>query len=353
MLNILDFGAVPDGSTDNTACIQAALDEGGKRRSTVFVPDGHYLTSTLRIPSHSGLVGNPAWGFRDHGGSILELNDPTAECLIDISQTTGPTLVGLSLSGKLLGEEIHGVALNHEEFAGYGGETTARIESCRIDSFTGHGVYLNRAWCFSIRHCMITNNRGDGIWLRGWDGFILDNWLTGNGRAGFGAYEENASVTVTANRFEWNHGAGIEIHGGDHYSITGNFFDRHGGPGIDLTDRRGVAASQISVVGNILYRNGKPERCGNQPYDSSHLRCRNVTGIVISGNVCEAARDDPNSNSSDGYSPEWGIVIGELENAIIKDNVLHQGYLKQLLVDLGNHRGEVIVKDNIGSRHVG
>lgn len=58
--------------------------------------------------------------------------------------------------------------LDQDQFDGHGGETTMRIERCRITNFTGHGVYLNRVWCFSIRHCMIAGNGGDGIlatWL--------------------------------------------------------------------------------------------------------------------------------------------------------------------------------------------
>lgn len=353
MLNIRDYGAVPDGKTDNTKAIQSALDDAAATRSNVYVPDGCYLTSTLVMHSYTGLVGNPAWGFRDVGGSILKLNNADTDCLIDISMTQGVNINGLSLDGGKLGKNIHGVNLNQETYGSWGQEATSCIERCRIDSFSGCGVYLRRVWCFSIRHSMISHNGGDGVWLQGWDGFIMDNWLTGNGRAGFGAYEENASVTFTANRVEWNHSAGMEIRGGDHYNITGNFFDRSGGPAIDIKERAGVRASQISVSGNILYRNGKPSRCGNLPYDSSHIRCRRARGIVISGNIAEVAADDPNSAETDAASPDTGIVIGELENAIIKDNIFDRGYKRDMLVDLGGHGNNVIVKDNIGSPHPG
>lgn len=353
MLNILDYGVVADGQTDNTRAIQAALDDAGKQRSTVYVPDGRFRTGQLKMHPFTGLAGNPAWGFRDVGGSVLELIDPKASCLIDVSWAAGANINGLSLCGGELGEGAHGVMLDQDSYGDWGGEATLSIERCRIDGFTGCGVYLRRVWCFSIRHCMISHNGGDGVWLRGWDGFVMDNWLTGNSRAGFGAYEENASVTFTANRVEWNHGAGLEIHGGDHYNITGNFFDRSGGPAIDLKDRAGVPASQMTVTGNIFYRNGKPSRCGEQPYDSSQLRCRKARGVVISANVAEVAADDPNSAETDLTSPEFGIVIGELENCIVKDNVLDRGYKRELLVDLGGHSGQVIVKDNIGSPHLG
>ncbi|WP_309396056.1 right-handed parallel beta-helix repeat-containing protein [Cerasicoccus maritimus] len=353
MLNILDFGAVGDGKTDNTRAIQAALDKAGESRTTVYVPDGRFCTGALRMRPFTGLVGNPAWGFRDVGGSILELIDPKANCLIDISHAGGININGLSLNGGELGEGVHGIKLEQPDYGGYGQEATICIERCRVDGFTGHGLFFKRIWCFSVRHCMISHNRGDGIWLRGWDGFIMDNWLTGNGKAGFGAYEENASVTFTANRIEWNYGPGMTIEGGDHYNITGNFFDRSGGPAIDIKDRDGVPSSQLTLTGNIFYRNGKPSRCGNLPYDSSHLRIIKSRGIVISSNVAEVSADDPNSESRDASSPDYGLVIGELESAIIKDNVFDRGYKKELLVDLGKHGTNVVLKDNIGCIHPG
>ena len=51
MNNILDFGAVGDGVTMNTAAIQRAIDMGG----TVYVPSGVFVTGTLYLKSHGGL----------------------------------------------------------------------------------------------------------------------------------------------------------------------------------------------------------------------------------------------------------------------------------------------------------
>ncbi len=349
MLNILDYGAVGDGATDCTRAIQRALDAAAVRRATVFVPDGVYLTSTLRLPPYTGLTGNPLWGFRAVGGSVLKLNDPHAPCLIDLTNGQGATLNGLSLDGGELGKNVHGVMVNNAEYGGHGEENTFRIERCRIDSFSGHGAFLNRVWCYSIRHCMISHSGGDGIHLQGWDAFILDNWLTGNAGAGLAAREKSASVTFTANRVEWNFGAGIEVCGGDHFIINGNFFDRQGGPGIDLKIRAGTPTSQVTANNNVFYRNGKPERCGTGPYDSSQIRCTDVHGLVLTGNLCEVGRDDPNAGPSENFSPDYGIVYGGLEAAIIKDNVLLKGFKKEMLIDLGNNGDQVIVKDNIGT----
>jgi hypothetical protein len=49
------------------------------------------------------------------------------------------------------------------------------------------------------------------------------------------------------------------------------------------------------------------------------------------------------------YSPDFGIVMKKLESCVIKDNVQHNGAIKELMVDLGDHGEGVIIKDNVGS----
>jgi hypothetical protein len=44
-----------------------------------------------------------------------------------------------------------------------------------------------------------------------------------------------------------------------------------------------------------------------------------------------------------------GIVYEGLENCVLKDNVLHNASLRELLRDLGSHGEGLIVKDNPGS----
>ena len=51
MKNIIDFGAVGDGVTDNTAAIQKAIDAGG----VVYVPAGTFVTGTIYLRSNGGL----------------------------------------------------------------------------------------------------------------------------------------------------------------------------------------------------------------------------------------------------------------------------------------------------------
>ena len=371
MIDICNLGALGDGRTDNTCVLQKAIDIAAETQATLYVPEGVFLTDTLHFHPHVGMVGSPTWGYADSGGSVLRLNNEAAVCLIDITDATDVTLNGLCLDGGHLGTAIHGILADNpeyfpkdtsevtelcnktsEDFVDYSGAAsegvdTPLIERCRISHFSGDGIRLKRIWAFRIRHCLSMGNGGNGVWVRGFDGWLLDNSLCLNGEAGYGAYEENASVTMTGNRIEWNRSGGIIIQGGTHYNITGNYIDRSGGPGIWLHSRGDVNSTVITAVGNIIYRSGKHEWCSqDDEYASAHARFDNVQGLVFSGNIMNVGKDDKGLGQ---FSPKYGIVYEGLTNSIIKDNVMHFGVLKELLVDRGGNQTGVIVKDNVGS----
>jgi hypothetical protein len=339
-LNVHEFGARGDGSTDDTAALQHALDAAGESSGGVFVPPGTFLTRELHVRAGTAVVGIPAWNYSGPGGSVLRLADAHSTCLLNLTEARGATVEGLSLDGRDLGTGIHGIATTRSKWGEH--EDGFRIERCQSTHFTGNGVHLECAWCFSVRHCELAYNHGDGLCLRGWDGFLLDNWLSGNKRAGFAARQENASVTFTANRIEWNGEENMLITGGDGYQITGNFFDRAGTYGIALRKGRGPC-NQVTITGNFIKRSGK--FANQESHESSQILLEECEGVVCIGNSLQAGRDD---GPKGVWSPSYGIVYQGLRNCVVRDNVLHDGALRQLLLDLGGHQEGVIVSDNPG-----
>lgn len=341
MLDAREFGAKGDGQADDTGAIQRALDAAGEAKGAVIVPPGTYCCSTLHLHSHTELRGLATYSYRDPGGSILRLADDSAKCLIDITGAIGCGVNGLCLEGEGHGTGIHGILLDKPD---YGKEEDAfRIENLKISRFSGDAIHLSRVWCFSVRHSHLFGNTGTGLWVRGWDGFVLDCWFSGNKGAGYGAFEENASVTLTGNRIEWNAAGGIVLHGGTHYNITGNYVDRCGASGLALLTRDGRASTQVAATGNVIYRSGKwsdPES-----FEGAHARFYGTQGLSFVGNTLVAGRDDGGKGN---WSPSYGIVYRELTNCVIKDNVLHNGSLRELVCDQGGHGDGVIVKDNPG-----
>ncbi len=340
LLNVRDFGAKGDGKALDTQALQRTLDAAAERQGAVFIPPGVYRSGELQLRPHVSVVAIPSWDYGASGDTAIVLADPKASCLLNMTGARGITLDGLALDGGNLGSGIHGIFLNKPK---YEHEDSFRIERCRVARFTGDGLSLKRAWCFSVRHSMLAFNGGDGLRLRGWDGFIMDNWFSGNRGTGFGARGDNASVTMTANRIEWNHQENVLIKGGNAYIINGNFFDRAGTSGLALVASGKVPCSEMTITGNYFRRSGKFAKPSS--HDSSHIRLDHAEGIACVGNSLRNGRDD---GSRGLWSPSYGIVYKNIGDSVITNNVLHGAAMKQLFVDLGGHAPGLIVKDNPG-----
>lgn len=347
VINVRTFGAKGDGQTEDTQAIQAALDAAAKIQGTVFIPQGVYLTQELRVPAGIGIHGLPAWSYRDGQGTILRLKAGPSTCLLNLTGAFGAFLFGLCLHGGNHPGGIHGILVDKPDYGQQ--EDTPRIDTCRVERFSGDGIRLERIWCFCVRHSHCFANQGTGLRVRGWDGFILDNWFSGNGGAGYGSYDENASNTITGNRIEWNKGGGIVIMGGNHYNITGNYIDRSGRCGLSILPRGTQHSHTLAITGNVIYRSGKPDWGYGDQHDNAHVRFEHTKGLTFTANAMNSGRDDGGQGT---YSPDYGLVLRKLECSVIKDNVFFNGMLKQMLVDLGDHGPDVIIKDNVGSLRV-
>jgi hypothetical protein len=342
-LNIMDFGAKGDGVADDTGAFRRALEAAAPVNGTVFIPEGIFLCSEIQVPPGVGIYGMPAWDYRKGMGTILKFTGE-GRCLLNLTGAFGAYLYGLCLHGDNKEGGAHGILVDKPDYGTQ--EDTPRIDMCRVERFTGDGIRLDRIWCFVVRHSHCFGNRGCGLRVRGWDGFILDNWFSGNGMAGYGSYEENASNTITGNRIEWNREGGIVICGGSHYNITGNYIDRSGRCGLALLPREGQRYCQtLAITGNVIYRSGKPEWGRGDEYDSAQARLEYARGLAFVGNSMHSGRDD---GGQGGFSPDYGIIVKGLEYSVVKDNVLFDGALRQVMVDLGGHGEGVVMADNVG-----
>ena len=340
LLDARKQGAAGDGKTDDTLALQRAFDAAAVNSGGVFLPPGVYLTQELHVRPGTAIMGVAAWNYSGPGGSVLRLGDAGQKCLLNLTDARGSSIEGLALDGRSLGTNIHGMFVDRTGYAKH--EDGFRIERCQVMRFSGDGANLSCVWCFSVRHCMFGSNKGDGMNLRGWDGFILDNWFSGNQGAGFAARHENASITFTANRIEWNGTENMVVTGGDGYQITGNFFDRAGTVGIALR-KSSRGCTQVTITGNFIKRSGK--LAAPETHDSSQILLEGCTGVTCIGNSIQSGRDDGNAGI---WSPSYGIIYQGLQNCVVRDNVLHDGAMKQLMLDLGGHAEGVVVGDNPG-----
>lgn len=342
IFDITDFGAVGDGETDCTEAIQKALDAAGEVKGTVIVPPGTYMTGELTMHPNTRLEGDAAWYFTEgDGNSVFVLNNPRARYMINITGAFGCTISGMSLSGNDMGYDVHGVYLYWPNYNGGAREDTPTIEDCRIGKFTGDGVHLEHIWCFSIRHSMIHSNRGTGLYIDGWDGFVLDNWFSHNNNYGVLGGPASSSITMTGNRVEWNKKGGFSFKSGDSVNITGNFFDRSYGPAIRLNAEGTLR--DFTITGNVFRRNGCPDM---HYYESEYENCsvymNGVKNVTLVANTFKRGVNDDTYGTE---SPDYDVYLANSTAVIVQSNVMYDGALKKSIVYDG--QGNNIIKDNL------
>lgn len=195
---------------------------------------------------------------------------------------------------------------------------------------------------------MIYGNGGAGLLIAGWDAFIIDNWFTSNRNGGIRSGGYVASITATGNRVEWNRTGGFIIERGDSFNITGNFFDRTFGPALEL-GRDGIGVNLATVTGNVFRRGGAyEEKPFENPEKSSHMILDGCTGCVITGNTMKVGAGDSGVLP---VSPDYGVIMRNCENSILKENAMHNGSLKNNLIE-ENNTG-CIIADNVGCLYSG
>lgn len=261
IVSVTDFGATGDGTTSDTAAIQAAINSGAK---LIFAPAGTYLVGKITVPSDRTIYGA---GF---GKTTFKLAASTNQSLFVNSDTTDGNsrivMVDFTIDGNYTNQTsgVHGIAFTKVS------DSFIEVES--------------------------KNNRGTGIVFSGGSGNVLgqNNRCTGNGKAvaGYGLYIFNSNdnqvvggvyddncigvaveasgasttakrnqvvgIKARSNRADFGQsGAGVhweQSSGGDASdgAITGVTCTGSTGIGINVT-----ACADISIVGGVIRDNTK------------------------------------------------------------------------------------------------
>ena len=322
--------------------VQQAIDEvalggGGEVR----LGAGEHRVAPLTVPPLVSLIGQSGWGYRHAGATVLRPLSPDQPCLIDARRAHGCRFVGLTLDGQSLGHEMHGLIASHA-----GVEQNLVVDDCRITHFSGSGISFYRVWVFAIRHSLLMYNRLDGLdATRSCDGWIIDTQIAANDRAGIGS-RHVASVTMTANRVEWNRRAGILLGGDylDQVQINGCMFDRNHGPGIELEG--GPRCTSVAICGN-MFRNNGFRRTASRPL-SSHILARGVCGLSITGNTL---RGGTNDRGDEPVSPSAGMWLESLVDSVITGNALYHAAMDELIGGTDNHTNTVITHNPGSLQH--
>lgn len=326
-INVLDYGAVPDDTTDSTVAIQAAINAGASQGLPVIIDERYVVTSALVLPSNTTIVGS---------GRIRQTTADTD--LLTATNVSNITIKDVTLRG--LGTDYDG-----EKFSNFTGRNGfLSTNSTTVSNFVFDGVtfenfggnYIRFDGAATSSQILVSNCRFFGTNLYGTAMPVVPPGdVAGNSQ--FAITLARSSRAVISNNMFYQTGSGVQVgEPSSNISIVGNsmidMLEQHGcyiqtpqgivvsGNTIDGTEFTGIksqfgattvvgANSSMSFTGNVVMNaTGNGINVLNTGADPTVL-AKNVT---ITGNAIYDAASD-------------AIDVNHVENAIIANNTIRAG----------------------------
>jgi hypothetical protein len=385
-VNVIDFGAVGDGTTDDTSAIQTAINQGG----TIYFPSGKtYVSSRIQITNDVEIIG--------YGAKLLHKTNSAA---------TGVGLLEMKTDNNLVirGLEIDGNAANQTAtYAFYSfiwcSIGSLQMHDCVVKNTKGHAIATGNINDFNaslfahdilIENCQVIQDTavgscGDSLRIeRTQRGIFSNNYIYG-GLSGLrtqlyckdlsffnndvGYSWADVGITVAMSENLWiignnchNHFAhGIEIDAVVRCQCSDNYVHNNSKAGI-LTTEFGAAAyaNEAKYWGSIA--EGYGTDYSNQVYTSPYVTS---IGLVISNNTSvnnyHAERlvgvtsetvyknnyvNNPNKDPS--YNGQIYLAGGSTNKtgAVVTGNTIVADSLDDIFVEMANYQFDARVENN-------
>jgi hypothetical protein len=258
--DVRDYGVVGDGTTNDTAAIQAALDAAETAGGGIVLgPSSTYLISdTLWIPNYVTLS----------LGTITLANNSTLTGSSNYAMLRNKITNGTAYGVKIINCSLDGNKTNQTQWQHgihLAGVTACVVDSCVVhDVKTYHGITINASSEVSVTNNVVYLVDGDGICFLQLCHYCsaTNNYIYQSGySAGSGIESEgrsttnltayrNADISITNNTIRDMMGSGshgLLIIGTDRAVISGNNILRVRTYGIDV-----IGCSQLAITGNEI-----------------------------------------------------------------------------------------------------
>lgn len=287
------YNAVPDGTTDNSAAIQAALNAAAGR--PVYIPPGIFgVADSLVMKPGQVFVGSNSSGSAWLSGTGQPLGEiSTLKALAGLAGK--PMIEGPPASGYVQIRDLHidanNIASEGIKLTTYSPSIEAQwlLQRLFIHNATGDGVYVGqgrravRAW--RVVSCY---NGGNGIMSFGSDSAWHDSILGANGANGF--YAAGTQTRILSSDIFGNGNAGIRVwNGSNEIFISHNSCDRNQLHGIQTGD----GCFGIAINNNLFTKNSAGGD-GDGVGLAADIYIGASTGVSITSNVfLQGAPGDP------------------------------------------------------------
>jgi hypothetical protein len=241
--DVKDYGAVGDGVTDDTAAIQAALNEGGD----VLFSNGQFLVSTLNINNDVKMIGS---------NSTLIHKDATNASIIKSLSDYKLVIENLDFTGGTQTIRFNYIWVSIGILEMY---------NCTIGSTFGHAIRTGNIDNFDaaffahdiiIKDCTITQNTTDSydcMRIERTRGALIENNVVYGGLSGIRTQLFCKDLVIKNNKVSYSRGdVGITVALSERLLIEGNECHHHFSHGIEVD-----AVVDCKVLNNYLHHNTK------------------------------------------------------------------------------------------------
>ena len=334
-VSVKDFGAVGDGTTDDTAAIQAALNAA----SNVYFPSGTYSVVSVNLNANQTVHGDGASSIILQAASATPTSLTNGVLYADSGSLStyleGITIKNIQVKGRVdtlgFSQFLHLISLN--------GVLNATVENCLITGFRGDGIYIGTSANggqsrknknVKISSCTIdgvnNDNRNGVSVIVGEDIAITDNTFLNCTRStmpGAIDFEPNGSS------------AWIVI---KNCTVTGNMFDNCGGNvstvGFYLAGSNGytVKPSGITVANNTEINSAGVGTHGFFSLRLGSTGANYPVNAVITGNSSQCVKT---------------IDIGNCANVIVSNNSFSCTSLGYIGFDAAEVQNNIVVPSNV------
>lgn len=258
-VSVKDFGAVGDGSIDDTNALQAAINAAVSRSKSLYLPTGTYkTTSGLSFGAPIRIFGDGA-DVASETGTIIKPTQSSG-IVLEFTNAAGSFDNGLILedfaiigtgTGTAVGLEVNGAVW-----------TNSRIRNITVRSMGGRGVVIDDCLTANFEQVRVAGCGSDGFYISGSNGIRLYGCMS-ESNAGYGYYfsnnltagERNGPLMLACHAEENTGGDAVYMNQYSNPMIQGCWLQAASSSNVDRATIHLDTCTGAMVMGNFLTSN--------------------------------------------------------------------------------------------------